>query len=254
MTTLAQDTPRDYELGEHGHYPVIAGDIIYEGAAVGLDSSGYARPLVAGDVFAGFARDKVDNASGLAGAKYSQVNAKGKIKLSVSGLVITDIGRPVYAGDDNSFALTGNGTFIGRIVRYVSAGVGIVQFDVAQKEEIVTVSLPIDLANITGAGDVVTDYTPGFAGRIIKNDFVVNDAVTTASKAATLNAEIGSTNVTGGTLALTSANATPLGVVVGGAAVTAANAFEASDTISIEAASVTAFSEGSGYILLTLGK
>ena len=35
MTTLAADTPRDMELGDRNEFPVIASDIIYEGAAVG---------------------------------------------------------------------------------------------------------------------------------------------------------------------------------------------------------------------------
>lgn len=113
------------------------------------------------------------------------------------------------------------------------------------------IAIPITLANITGAGDVLTTWTPGFAGKITKVAFAVTTAVTTAAKAATLNLEIGTTNVTGGEVALTSANCTPLGAVVAGAAVTAANTFTASDTISIEAASVTAFSEGAGVLLIT---
>jgi len=58
MATLAVDTPRDYETGVeavYNHVPVIADDIIYAGAAVGDNASGYARPLQAGDPFLGFA-------------------------------------------------------------------------------------------------------------------------------------------------------------------------------------------------------
>ncbi len=61
MTTLAVDKPRNYELGDHNDLPVITGDVIYEGAAVGLNGSGYARPLAAGDVFGGFALRQSDN-------------------------------------------------------------------------------------------------------------------------------------------------------------------------------------------------
>ena len=35
MTTLAANTPRPKELGNVNEIPVIASDIIYEGAAVG---------------------------------------------------------------------------------------------------------------------------------------------------------------------------------------------------------------------------
>jgi hypothetical protein len=254
MTTLAVNAPRAYELGDKNHLPVIANDIIYEGAAVGDNASGYARPLVAGDPFRGFCVQKADNTGGSAGDINVEVESKGRIQLSITSLAITDVGRAVYASDDNAFALSGNGTYIGRVVRYISSGVGVVEFDASKVEDEIIVSVPVTLANITGAGDVVTTYTPGFNGRIKKMDWVQGAPVTTASKAADLNAEIGTTNVTGGVVALTSAACTPLGKTIAGSAVTAANAFTATDTISIEAANVTAFAEGAGAILLTLGR
>ena len=113
-------------------------------------------------------------------------------------------------------------------------------------------SVPITLAQITGAGDVVTDYVPGHAGKIISISAVVTQVVTTGSKLASLNMEIGSTNLTGGVVALTSANCTPLGVKVAGSSVTAANTFTAADTLSIEAASVTAFVEGEITLLIQI--
>ena len=114
------------------------------------------------------------------------------------------------------------------------------------------VAIPITLAGITGTGDVVTAYTPGFRFRIEALDFQIQTVVTTGSKAVSLNAEIGTTNVTGGVVALTSANCTPAGAQVAGSAITAANEGGATETISIEAASVTAFAEGSGVLLIKL--
>ena len=113
-------------------------------------------------------------------------------------------------------------------------------------------SIPVKLAKVSAA-DVVTSYVPGFAGSIKKVSFVVTDPVTTASKAATLNLEIGTTDVTGGVLSLTSANCTPLGAVINGTAVTGNNVFSATDSISVEASSVTAFAEGEGVLLIVLG-
>lgn len=101
----------------------------------------------------------------------------------------------------------------------------------------------IPLAKLAN-GDIVTTFTPGFSGTIVGFGAIVSDPATTGSKAATLNLEIGTTNLTGGSLALTSANMTPLGAVVAATAITAANTFTATDTISIEASSVTAFVEG----------
>lgn len=112
-------------------------------------------------------------------------------------------------------------------------------------------SLPITLAGVTAA-DVLTTFTPGHKGKITAVAFAVTTPVTTAAKAASLNLEIGTTNLTGGVVALTSANCTPLGAVVAGSAITAANEFTATDTISVEAASVTAFSEGAGVLFITI--
>lgn len=115
-----------------------------------------------------------------------------------------------------------------------------------------TIALPINLASITGAGDVLTTYTPGYKFKLLSADFAVTVPVTTGSKAATLNLEIGTTNVTGGEVALTSANCTPLGVVVAGSAITAANTGASNATISVEAASVTAFVEGEGVLYIRI--
>lgn len=115
-----------------------------------------------------------------------------------------------------------------------------------------TIAIPVDLASITGSGDVLTNYTPGYKFKVLSVSFAVSKPATTAAKAATLNLEIGTTNLTGGAIALTSANCTPLGALVAGSSITAANTGTASDTLSIEAASVTAFAEGEGVVLIKL--
>lgn len=132
MTTLAAAALRPQELGDVGEYSVIASDIIYAGAAVGLVSaSGHARPLVGGDQFVGFAEATVDNSAGAAAAKRVRVLIRGMVQLSVSGAVITDIGQPVYASDDDTFVFSPvGGSFIGFVERYVSSGVVVVAFDI----------------------------------------------------------------------------------------------------------------------------
>lgn len=131
MTTLAANTPRSYEGGSRNEIPVIASDIIYEGAAVGIvPASGHARPLAAGDKFAGFAEAKADNAAGSAADINVRVVESGKIQLSVSGAVITDVGQPVYATDDDTFVFSPvSGVFVGFVHRFVSSGVVVVDFD-----------------------------------------------------------------------------------------------------------------------------
>lgn len=109
---------------------------------------------------------------------------------------------------------------------------------------------PIYLPAVSDA-DVVTTFTPGIPGKILALDCLVKVPVTTAAKLTTLNAEINAVNLTGGTVALTSANCTPLGAIVAGAAVTAANEFDEDDTISIEASSTTTFIEGEVVLIVT---
>lgn len=133
MATLAADTPRTYQVGDLEDYPVVAADIIYEGAAVGENASGYARPLVAGDVFLGFAQRKVDNSAGSAGDVNVTVKRRGSIQLAVGSLAITDNdGVAVYASDDATFTKTStSNSLIGYVSRFVSTGVGVVDFDAA---------------------------------------------------------------------------------------------------------------------------
>ena len=130
MTTLAKDKPRAYEIGDESDIPVIASDIIYSGAAVGNNGAGYARPLAGGDKFLGFASVQVDNSTGAAGDKNVNVRRRGQIQLSVSGAVITDVGQPVYASDDDTFTFSPVGaSFVGFVKRFVSGGVVVVDFD-----------------------------------------------------------------------------------------------------------------------------
>ena len=130
MTTLAADTVRAYETGNRNEFPVIASDIIYRGAAVGLvPATGHARPLASGDYFVGFAEAKADNSAGAAAAIRVRVLHEGKIQLSVTSAAITDVGRAVYATDDDTFNFTATGVFIGFVHRYVSSGVAVVRFD-----------------------------------------------------------------------------------------------------------------------------
>lgn len=131
MTTLAVNSSRIFELGMRNQFPVIASDIIYEGAAIGqVAGTGHARPLAAGDRFAGFAESRADNSAGAAAAIDVRGVCAGMIQLSVSGAVITDVGQPVYATDDDTFVFSPVASvFVGFVHRFVSSGVVIVAFD-----------------------------------------------------------------------------------------------------------------------------
>lgn len=180
MTTLAANKPRAYEQGNRNDLLMIASDIIYEGAAVGIVAgSGHARPLVAGDKFAGFAESTCDNASGGAAAKSVRVITKGLIQLPVTSAAITDIGKAVYASDDDAFVLTqSTNSYVGRIHRFVSTGIAVVAFD----------------ANPAGGSlTALTDSTTGTASDTLAS---ISDAATknaVASLAAKVNALIAAT-------------------------------------------------------------
>lgn len=96
-------------------------------------------------------------------------------------------------------------------------------------------------------------WTPAKPGRIVSLDFVVHVVTTTASDAATVTPAIAGTAITGGAVALTSANTdgTP-GDIVSGSAVTGGNNFTAAQAITLVGSSVTAFAEGSGYFMLAV--
>ena len=140
MTTLSANSKRTFEFNEDmilNDVPAVASDIIYEGAAVGL-SSGYARPLQAGDTFVGFAIAKCDNSSGSAGDKYVRVAQRGTVRLTVAGtLAVTDLGTDVLASDDDTFtqATTGN-SLIGTLSRFISTTEGMVRFEAEQVRSI----------------------------------------------------------------------------------------------------------------------
>jgi hypothetical protein len=128
------------------------------------------------------------------------------------------------------------------------------QFDQQDGNDVILLSIPVKLAAITGAMDVVTEVRPGVYGKIESWEFLVTAPVTTAAKLATLNLEIDTANVTAGTIALTSAAATPLGKSIPGALITGANTLVPESKLSVEASAVTAFAEGEGVLLLRIRK
>jgi len=152
MATLAVDTPRVFESG-HDDYdralPMVDNDIIYDGSAVGESgATGYFRPLVNGDTFAGFAIGNADNTGvgHAAGAASVNVKRKGRVILAVVGsTAVTDEGSAVFATDDNVFSLTVAGTRIGKVAKWLSGTSCIVDFDADVPAVRETISFPVGL-------------------------------------------------------------------------------------------------------------
>lgn len=158
---------------------------------------------------------------------------------SSAGLAVTTFGASTITFTNNTGATIAAGTVV-QISLEVWGG------------NPVFLNFHLDLASITTAADVITEIRPGIEGYITYMEFVADKPVTTASKLLTLNAEIDTTNVTGGTVALTSAALTPKGAVVAASRMTAANRLERESKLSIEASAVTAFAEGTGNLIIKI--
>jgi len=139
MTTLAADAAVVDVLGDRNSAPIIADDIVYEGAMVGDNASGYGRPLVAGDPFLGHNIEKVDNTGGAAGDKNITLRSgRYRLKVTLTSVAITDVGKVVYASDDATLTLSqGGNSRVGVVVRYDTTNTCIVEFQTAEVPDLV---------------------------------------------------------------------------------------------------------------------
>lgn len=106
------------------HSAPMAVDIIYRGALVMHNTSGYLAPAAtgAGGIFAGVAMEKVDNSGGSAGDVECKYQSEGVFLLEGSGLAQGDVGDMVYASDDQTITKTStNNPLVGQIIKFVSA-------------------------------------------------------------------------------------------------------------------------------------
>ena len=129
MAVLAADKQVSIAASqEKREYPVVAADICYKGGFAGVDPAGYTKPFQPGDLFVGIFYGQQDNSAGAAAAKYAKVITQGDAELTLSGVALTDIGRPVYATDDNTIAFTGHpDAYVGRVVNYLAANTALVR-------------------------------------------------------------------------------------------------------------------------------
>ena len=131
MTLSANRDVDRYVDQELRSFQVAASKHIYKGAFVGLDSSGYAQPLEAGDVFVGIAYEEIDNSSGSNGDKSVRCYTIGDVGHALSGAALTNIGDPVYASADDTLTFTStSNTYVGLCVDLPSSGNIILRLDV----------------------------------------------------------------------------------------------------------------------------
>ena len=109
-------------------FPVGAAEHIYRDGFVGVDPAGFAKAFVPGDLFHAIAYEGIDNSAGAAGALSVRGRVEGDFILALSGAALTDRGRPVFATDDATIALTGHpDAFVGTIIQYYASGYVVVR-------------------------------------------------------------------------------------------------------------------------------
>lgn len=130
---LTANTPLTFIRGEESQAPAAA-VVIYEGAVLGDNGSGYARGLVAGDQFIGHAMEYIDNTSGSDGTlTVSRIRGRYRLEVTLTGVAITDVGNQVYASADDTLTQTaGSNSRVGVIERYVTTNTCIVEFQTAE--------------------------------------------------------------------------------------------------------------------------
>ncbi len=128
MVALTQDRPTPERAGVDQADPVAAGAVIYAGALVALNATGYAVPgaTATGLVARGVAQEAVDNSAGADGA-VSVASKRGVFRFANDGSVgRADIGATAYIVDDQTVAnndATGTRSAAGKIIDVDSVGV-----------------------------------------------------------------------------------------------------------------------------------
>lgn len=126
--TMTADSPIVEVQGKFNTLP-LAAVLVYAGAALTKNASGYATNGTAGQLFVGHAYSQVDNSAGSAGDLTVDVYTgiyRGIVTLT--SVAITDVGKDVFLSDSNTYTLTNTGTRVGRVVRYDSANTCEVEF------------------------------------------------------------------------------------------------------------------------------
>jgi hypothetical protein len=254
---------RSLSRGLKEYIPQKGNTVIFSGGVIAADASNRGVPgaTALGLVVLGIMRtakgidrsDATSLADGVLSPEYEEGTFPMKNSGGADAFATTDQpGIPVFMVDDETAAKTNGGETrspMGRLHHVDAVGVWVTMSKLIsmqlleQASQTLVRSIPIVLVRHAN-GSIAARFTPGFAGRIKKLSAYVIDPVTTGAKLATFTPAIGGVATTGGALALTSANCTPVGAKVDGSAVTAGYDFAATDEITLVASAVTAFVEG----------
>lgn len=121
-------------MGGDNAIPAAADSVSYKNSMISVSETsgeeGYGHALVAGELFAGHAREAVDNTDGDDGDLNIPVRAgRYRLEVELSGVAVSNVGDSVYASDDETLTLTSDSnSLVGVITRYVSSGICEVEF------------------------------------------------------------------------------------------------------------------------------
>ena len=111
-------------------FAVAGGVHVYKGALLGLTTTGYVRPLAAGDPFVGIAYEEIDNSGGADGDERVRAYTLGDFGHALAGAAQANVGAAVYASADDTLTLTATGnSYVGFIVDVPAAGQIILRID-----------------------------------------------------------------------------------------------------------------------------
>lgn len=194
---------RDLEIparsGDRFGYPAGSGVRIFRKSIVALLATGMAVPAGTANAVSivGLAEGNVDNRDGTDGDL--NVEALRGCFGFIFAADEADIGRPVYAVDDQTLSFDGSG---GRLMVGTIAGIGDGRtwIDIPVAEKVLT-PLSVRIATLVGAG--VTRTIASVKGRITRLRSVTDGALTTGD--ATITCAINGVAVTTGVITVTQA-------------------------------------------------
>lgn len=266
-------------LSSSGNMPTVrgadglAGEVgnavqVYSGGFIGIrgpdhaTTQGYLVPYndEAGMIFAGGAAETTtlgDTTASPPPETRTNVGDKVICRATVTGVASRgDILKPVYATDDNTLTLTRptTGEVVGVVVDWhtgTTCDVMFLSLDARVSAATTTDLLflgAIDFAS-TADGDLRTGIVAPYHGEIIEIFAMVSIPLVGSGGTTAINLEIDGTNVTGGTLVMSTAAGGTLGTKLTATAITAANVIREGSAIDVEA-TLTAGTRTSGAIEL----
>ena len=126
MTALSADAPRDFLESLNGGYVVdygiLASEVIYRGAAVSVDASGYINANQGDEAFCGIALEQ-KTGTATSGEETVKVQVGGVVSVPLASVTIASVGVGCFAADDGTYSLANTSSdSIGRIIHVPATG------------------------------------------------------------------------------------------------------------------------------------